>query len=224
MCRNGPRRMLVTAVMFDPTALGIGVFCVLLTSVAIYLWHDPHPGLQHLPQASALVRTGLWLRCQELGGAEVTTIHALHRELGPVIRLSRNAISVTTDSPELRTIHTKTGYASKSAQYEDLLITFHQPIFGLRDAREHAARRAGFGRSYVRTMDYLIGAESTLVKQLAIMDGRNVNVMDVFWAPVVQANQTLLFGSRFQMCPHIRRSAASVEARLLVILQLRGSA
>lgn len=179
----------------DPMSNLLWAIVVAFASILAYLLYDPYPELRRIPSASPFARTSLWLRLQELQGKEVATIHGLHSRLGPLIRVSPNAISVATDSAQLRNIHTRTALAKKSAQYEDMLITFHRPIFALSDAREHGARRAGFGKAYSPAAQQLGTDESLLTKLLEAMDGQLVDVVDIFWGPVLQSNQRLLFGS-----------------------------
>lgn len=181
--------------MFASMSVLVGGAALVLTILAVYLNYDPFPELRHLPYASPLVKTGLWLHFQELRGREVTVIHELHLKLGPVLRLSRNAVSIAEDSAELRSIHTRTGLAKKSAAYEDLLITFHRPIFGLRNVQEHAKRRAGFGKAYTQSLNKFEIKVDSLAQTLTLVDGRVVDVIDIFWSPLVECNQKFIFGA-----------------------------
>lgn len=181
----------------------------ILVSVSIIFWffgYDPRPELDDIPQASTFVRTGLWLNLQELRGKETAAIHSLHEELGPMVRLSRNAVSIATDSPQLRSIHNRVGLAQKSSQYEDLPITHHRPLFGLRDAQEHAARRAGFGNTYTSGLNGFKIDRRLLVAQLEIMDGQIVDTIDIFWDSLIECTQQFLFG-----CAQDRPPLASYE-------------
>ncbi|TKX24995.1 sterigmatocystin biosynthesis monooxygenase-like protein 2 [Elsinoe australis] len=98
--------------------------------------------------------SNLPLKKAVISGRRIFYIDDLHKQYGPIIRLSPTEVAIGGDVDAFKTIHGVQSKFKKDIWYEKLTNFPRLSVFSMRDLREHGARRRlfarGFSKSYLR--------------------------------------------------------------------------
>ncbi|KAF2103928.1 cytochrome P450 [Rhizodiscina lignyota] len=119
----------------------ITVFTTALTtyflSIAVYRVYF-HP-LSHIPGPLFAKITSLWLCRHTYRGTEASTLLALHRKYGPVLRIAPNEVDIS-DGAALNTIYVANGGFRKAQCYKNFDIDGHATVFSALDPNHRLPR------------------------------------------------------------------------------------
>lgn len=120
------------------------LFVILLAPIAALILRSTyrivfHP-LSHIPGPLLPKVTSLWLHYHAYIGDEASTIHCLHLQYGPYVRVSPNEVDIS-DADAIPAIYVKQSGFPKADCYANFDIDGHKTIFSTTD-HEHRAIRA----------------------------------------------------------------------------------
>ncbi|KAJ5717382.1 hypothetical protein N7488_003028 [Penicillium malachiteum] len=161
--------------------------------------------LGHIPGPFLSRFTRLPLQLATSRGAQLYYIHRLHREYGPIVRISPNEVSVSSMA-DVKVIH-RVGSGFLKTEWYEAFTRGVIGVFNMRDPKEHAQRRKLFARPFSKSA--LRSSWEPVVKEkarLAISQIRNElaqnGICDILkWATFLATDISshLMFGDSFDM-------------------------
>lgn len=187
---------------------------VALLSTAVYRLYL-HP-LSHIPGPFLARLTSLWLYRVSYTGTEASTIDALHKKYGPVVRIAPNDVDIS-DGAALQTIYVKNGGYLKNPCYQNFDIDGFPTIFSALEPAHRAVRSkavvAMFApRAIQEGKDVIYGCVERMVsrieKEKREANGKPVNVLIIFRSLAMDAVTAYLFGKSYNGIEEQKLSAS----------------
>ncbi|KAL2848030.1 cytochrome P450 [Aspergillus pseudodeflectus] len=185
------------------SAISVGILFPLFQYVIRPLLLSPLAKIPNAHFTSSL--SSRWIQSIRQAGNEVLTIHALHRQHGPVVRLAPNELSVNS-LHGLRIIYT--GAFEKHPLYRELFLNFHTDnLVGMVHNGPHARQKRMLSRVYSKS--YLQESPDVAILSAVVLsqrlfpilqrlatDGETVNVLPLFQAVGMDFTSSYLFGTQ----------------------------
>ncbi|KZM22982.1 uncharacterized protein EKO05_0011200 [Ascochyta rabiei] len=180
------------------TATSIVLLILARTVHRIYF----HP-LSHIPGPFFSSVSSLWLHYHAYIGDEASSIHRLHLQYGPYVRVAPNEVDIS-DADAVQPIYVAKGGFSKAPCYANFDIDGHKTIFST-TSHDYRAPRAKavvqlFSTKCLReNRDAISGCVDRMVKRLGeeAVSQKPVNVLNLTRALAVDAVSTHLFRENY---------------------------
>lgn len=117
-----------------PAVLLIG-----LLSIYLYPYLITHRALRHIPAPFPAAFTDLWLLLVARRGDRYATVDALHKNLGPLVRIQPNHVSINDDAAIPLIYGHGNGFLKSS--FYDAFVSIRRGLFNTRDRAEHTRKR-----------------------------------------------------------------------------------
>ncbi|KAF2090847.1 cytochrome P450 4A10 [Saccharata proteae CBS 121410] len=185
--------------LHSPWALPIAILAALLALSTYRLYLHP---LAHIPGPILARLTSLYLYHHAYHGTEATTIDALHRLHGPIVRIAPNEVSIS-DGAALAPIYSEKGGFLKAPCYRNFDIEGHQSIFSAVDPKQRGPRaKAVMGMFATRRIreeggeGVIRGCAGRMVERMERERGRagRTDVLDLARCLALDAVSGYLFG------------------------------
>lgn len=161
-----------------------------------------HP-LSHIPGPVLPKITSLWLHYHAYIGNEASTIHRLHAQYGPCVRVAPNEVDIG-DADAIHPIYVARGGFLKAPCYANFDIDGHKSIFSTTSPEYRAPRAKAVvpmfsTKSLRENQDAISGCVDRMVKRLGeeTRTKRPVNVLNLTRALAVDAVSTHLFQENY---------------------------
>ncbi|KAF1945070.1 cytochrome P450 4A10 [Clathrospora elynae] len=161
-----------------------------------------HP-LSHIPGPTLPKLTSLWLYYHAYVGDEASTIHKLHKQHGPNVRVSPNEVDIS-DADAIPAIYVSKGGFPKAACYANFDMDGHKTIFSTTDAEYRSPRAKAvvplFSTKALRENEAAIwGCVDSMVERLKeeAETKRAVNVLNLTRSLAVDTVSTHLFRENY---------------------------
>ncbi|EFQ93141.1 hypothetical protein CFE70_005086 [Pyrenophora teres f. teres 0-1] len=161
-----------------------------------------HP-LSHIPGPLLPKITSLWLHWHAYIGNEASTIHELHQQYGPFVRVSPQEVDIS-DADAIQSIYVSKGGFPKAVCYANFDIDGHKTIFSTTDAEYRSPRAKAvvplFSTKSLRENEAAIwGCVDRMVDRLQqeALTRRPVNVLNLTRSLAVDAVSTHLFRENY---------------------------
>ncbi|KAK5652132.1 hypothetical protein OQA88_10774 [Cercophora sp. LCS_1] len=119
---------------YAPAALAITLIIIYL-----YPYLITHRALRHIPAPFPAQFTDLWLLLVARRGDRYKTVDALHKSLGPIVRIQPNHISIADDAAIPLIYGHGNGFLKSS--FYDAFVSIRRGLFNTRDRAEHTRKR-----------------------------------------------------------------------------------
>ncbi|KAH6612083.1 cytochrome P450 4A10 [Boeremia exigua] len=180
------------------TAAFLGILLLVRTIYRIYL----HP-LSHIPGPILPKSTSLWLHYHAYIGDEASTIHRLHAQYGPYVRVTPNEVDIS-DADAIHPIYVSKGGFMKAPCYANFDIDGHKSIFSTTSPEYRAPRAKAVvpmfsTKSLRENQDAIAGCVNSMIKRLGeeARTAQPVNVLNLTRALAVDAVSTHLFRENY---------------------------
>lgn len=180
------------------TAASIVLLLVAHTIYRIYL----HP-LAHIPGPLLPKTTSLWLYYRAYVGDEASTIHRLHAQYGPYVRVAPNEVDIA-DADAVQPIYVAKGGFMKAPCYANFDIDGHKSIFSTTNPEYRAPRAKAVvpmfsTKSLRENRDAIAACVNHMVVRLGeeALTKKPVNVLNLTRALAVDAVSTHLFQENY---------------------------
>lgn len=191
----------VASVLEHPFVATTTVIVLLIAYRVIYrLRHHP---LAHIPGPVLPKVTSLWLYYHAYVGDEARTIHRLHAQYGPYVRVAPNEIDIS-DADAVHPIYVSKGGFMKAPCYANFDIDGHKSIFSTTSPEYRAPRAKAvvpmFSTKCLReNQDAIAGCVDRMVERLAeeSRTRKPVNILNLTRALAVDAVSTHLFRENY---------------------------
>ncbi|KAJ8060725.1 hypothetical protein OCU04_011029 [Sclerotinia nivalis] len=177
---------------------------VLITTITLFLLLRStyrctlHP-ISHIPGPLLPKLTSLWLHYHAYIGDEASTIHKLHAQYGPIIRVSPSEIDIA-DADAIAPIYITKGGFPKAPCYANFDVDGHKTIFSTTDAEFRAPRAKAvmplFSTKSIRDNETaLYGCVENMVRRMKeeAQGGKPVNCLNLARSLALDAISTHLF-------------------------------
>jgi cytochrome P450 len=161
-----------------------------------------HP-LSHIPGPFLPKITTLWLHYHAYIGDEATTVHQLHAQYGPYVRVAPNEVDIA-DADAVQPIYVTRGGFLKAPCYANFDIDGHKSIFSTTSPEYRAPRAKAVvpmfsTKSLRENRDAIAGCVDRMVKRLGdeAATRQPVNVLNLTRALAVDAVSTHLFQENY---------------------------
>ncbi|KAE9370793.1 cytochrome P450 [Stipitochalara longipes BDJ] len=161
-----------------------------------------HP-ISHIPGPLVPKLTSLWLYYHAYIGDEASTIHKLHEQYGPYVRVSPNEVDIS-DAEAIAPIHITKGGFTKAPCYANFDIDGHKTIFSTTDMDYRKPRASAvvgmFSTKSIRENEKAIyGCVDRMVSRMQkeAKIGRPVNILNLARSLAVDAVSTHLFQENY---------------------------
>jgi cytochrome P450 len=195
------QNLFISPIAAHPELTFILTLVVLLFIRSIYRIYF-HP-LSHIAGPIPPKVTSLWLHYHVYIGDEASTIHILHQEYGPFVRVSPNEVDIG-DADAIPAIYVSKGGFPKAACYANFDIDGHKTIFSTTDAEYRSPRAKAvvpmFSTKALRENEAAIwGCVDRMVERLQeeATTKRSVNVLNLTRSLAVDAVSTHLFRENY---------------------------
>ena len=183
------------------------LFFLLILVRTIHRLSPSHP-LSRIPGPRLPRTTSLWLIYQSYSGHEATAIHRLHREYGPTVLISPNAVDIS-DGEALYPIYVEKGGFRKPTFYNNFSVDGFKTIFSEDDPHSRAPRarsvlpafsmasmreRRHFVTKYARELADIIGIASEAGKGRRAGEHKEVDVLGLARSFAADSISEYLFG------------------------------
>lgn len=182
------------------TTIVISVVLLVLARTIYRIYFHP---LSHIPGPVLSRTTSLWLYYHAYIGDEASTIHHLHAQYGPYVRVAPNEVDIS-DADAVQPIYVAKGGFLKAPCYANFDIDGHKSIFST-TSPEYRAPRAKAVASMFSTkslrdnQEAIAGCVDRMVERL-IEEARTekpVNILNLTRALAVDAVSTHLFRENY---------------------------
>ncbi|KAL0943154.1 benzoate 4-monooxygenase [Colletotrichum truncatum] len=130
--------MAVVELLISPWAPALLV--VGLVAYYIYPFFVTNGKLRGIPAPFPAQFTNLWLLAVVRRGDRYLTVDKIHKELGPVVRIQPNHVSIADDDA-IQTIYGHGNGFLKSRDFYDAFVSIRRGLFNTRDRHEHSRKR-----------------------------------------------------------------------------------
>lgn len=157
--------MLLESVLLTPSLIALAVLGLLLYAYVIHpALLSPLAGIPNAHWSAPF--SPLWITWTRYKSKEIQTVHEKHRQLGPVIRLGPDDISVNCVQGGISTIYA--GGFEKHAWYSNLFDNYGVPnMFSTCESRPHAARKRMlsnvYSKSFIQASQPMVGITTELI-------------------------------------------------------------
>jgi hypothetical protein len=185
--------------LLEPLNVLAAAVVAFLSTIVYRLYFHP---LAHIPGPFAARLTSLWLYRLSYTGIEASTINALHKKYGPVVRIAPNNVDIS-DGAALHPIYVKNGGFLKDHCYANFDIDEFPTIFSNRDPAHRAVRAKAVvpmfaPRAIQDGKDVICGCVKQMVtrleKEKIEADGKPINVLNLARSLALDAMSSYLFG------------------------------
>ncbi|KAF1926338.1 cytochrome P450 4A10 [Didymella exigua CBS 183.55] len=180
------------------TAASVTLLVLARTIYRIYF----HP-LSHIPGPILSKSTSLWLHYHTYIGDEASTIHRLHAQYGPYVRVAPNEVDIG-DADAVQPIYIARGGFMKAPCYANFDIDGHKSIFSTTSPEYRAPRAKAVvpmfsTKSLRENRDAITRCVDRMVKRLSeeAHTKKAVNVLNLTRALAVDAVSTHLFQENY---------------------------
>lgn len=177
------------------------LFVLLIATRTIYRIYF-HP-LSHIPGPLLSKATSLWLHYHAYIGDEASSIHRLHAQHGPYVRVAPNEVDIS-DADAIQPIYVARGGFAKAPCYANFDIDGHKTIFSTtnpdyRAPRAKAVVQMFSTKSLRENQDAISGCVDRMVKRMSeeARTKEPVNVLNLTRALAVDAVSTHLFRENY---------------------------
>ncbi|KAJ4986768.1 cytochrome p450 [Stagonosporopsis vannaccii] len=192
---------LLGALIEKPVVSLATAFILLILARTIYRVYF-HP-LAHIPGPVLPKTTSLWLYYHAYIGDEASTIHRLHAQYGPYVRVSPNEVDIG-DADAIQPIYVARGGFMKAPCYANFDIDGHKSIFSTTSPDYRAPRAKAVvpmfsTKSLRENQDAIAGCVNRMVERLGeeARTRKPVNVLNFTRALAVDAVSTHLFRENY---------------------------
>ncbi|KAI8931307.1 hypothetical protein NX059_011649 [Plenodomus lindquistii] len=161
-----------------------------------------HP-IAHVPGPLVPKLTSLWLHYHAYVGDEATSVHLLHQQYGPYVRVSPNEVDIS-DADAIAPIYVSRGGFPKAACYGNFDIDGHKTIFSTTSAHYRAPRAKAvvplFSTNALRENERaIVACVDRMVERLQeeAQTKKPVNVLNLTRSLAVDAVSTHLFRENY---------------------------
>jgi cytochrome P450 len=181
------------------TILAIPTILLLTRSIYRVIFHP----ISHIPGPLVPKLTSLWLYYHAYIGDEASTIHKLHEQYGPYVRVSPNEVDIS-DAEAIAPIYVTRGGFTKAPCYANFDIDGHKTIFSTTDMDYRKPRATAvvsmFSTKSIRENEAAIyGCVDRMVSRMQeeAKTGRPVNILNIARSLAVDAVSTHLFQENY---------------------------
>jgi hypothetical protein len=161
-----------------------------------------HP-ISHIPGPLLPKLTSFWLYYHAYIGDEASTIHKLHEQYGPYVRVSPNEVDIS-DADTIASIYITKGGFTKAPCYANFDIDGHKTIFSTTDMEYRSPRAKAivgmFSTKSIRENEAAIyGCVDRMVQRMReeARTGLPVNILNIARSLAVDAVSTHLFQENY---------------------------
>jgi cytochrome P450 len=181
----------------------LGAIAAAIVAYVVYTLYL-HP-LSHIPGPLVARLTSIYLYRLTYNGIEASTIEALHKQYGPVVRVAPNEVDIA-DGAALHTVYVKNGGFLKNPCYSNFDIDGFPTIFSDLSPSHRAGRSKAvvgmFAPQAIRDgKDVIYGCVDRMVQRLQKekeeAKGSPVNVLNVFRSLALDAVTGYLFSQTY---------------------------
>ncbi|KAJ4361588.1 hypothetical protein N0V95_001749 [Ascochyta clinopodiicola] len=177
--------------------------CIILLILARTLYRVYFHPLSQIPGPIFSSASSLWLHYHAYIGDEASSIHRLHLQYGPYVRVAPNEIDIS-DADAIQPIYVAKGGFPKAPCYANFDIDGHKTIFSTTSHDYRAVRAKAvvplFSTKCLReNKDAILGCVDRMVKRLGeeALTKKPVNVLNLTRALAVDAVSTHLFRENY---------------------------
>jgi cytochrome P450 len=190
------------ASLLDPLNV-VGALAAVIISYVVYTIYL-HP-LSHIPGPFIGRLTSLYLYRISYNGVEASTIDALHKQYGPVVRIAPNEVDIA-DGAALHSVYVKNGGFLKNPCYTNFDIDGFPTIFSGLDPAHRAVRSKAvvgmFAPQAIREgRDVIYGCVERMVRRIQkekeAAPGLPINVLNTFRSLALDAVTAYLFSQPY---------------------------
>ncbi|KAH8779164.1 cytochrome P450 4A10 [Hyaloscypha sp. PMI_1271] len=181
------------------TILAVSTTLLLARSIYRVIFHP----ISHVPGPLVPKLTSLWLYYHAYIGDEASTIHKLHEQYGPYVRVSPNEVDIS-DAEAITLIYVTRGGFTKAPCYANFDIDGHKTIFSTTDMDYRKPRATAvvsmFSTKSIRENEAAIyGCVDRMVSRMQeeAKTGRPVNILNIARSLAVDAVSTHLFQENY---------------------------
>ncbi|KAL1643020.1 hypothetical protein SLS61_009408 [Didymella pomorum] len=193
----------VTLDMFSERPLTFTVVSIVLLTFARTLYRIYFHPLSHIPGPILPKITSLWLHYHAYVGDEASTVHRLHAQYGPYLRVAPNEVDIA-DADAVQPIYVAKGGFMKAPCYANFDIDGHKSIFSTTNPEYRASRAKAVvpmfsTKSLRENRDAIAACVDHMVERLGeeARTMRPVNVLNLTRALAVDAVSTHLFQENY---------------------------
>lgn len=191
----------------DFAGISVGLIFLSLASLLIRKYIAGR-SLRKIPGPQIAQWTNLRLKFAVLSGNRIHYIHDLHKQYGPIVRISPDEIAVA-DMDATKAIHKINSGFLKSPWYQSLNKSEHPGIFVMSNVKDHAARRRllaqSFSKSNLLKWEELVHEKTDLTIAGISKDMSqhgHVDLLKWFTFMATDLIGQLSFGDSFRMLEH----------------------
>ncbi|QDS75143.1 hypothetical protein FKW77_007838 [Venturia effusa] len=201
------------ATLLEPLNVLVASIVALLSTVVYRLYFHP---LSHIPGPFIARITSLWLYRLSYVGTEASTIDALHKKYGPVVRIAPNDVDIS-DGAALNPIYVKSGGMLKDSCYQNFDIDDFPTIFSVIDPAHRAIRSKAVvpmfaPRAIHDAKPVIYGSVERMVtrleKEKREADGKPVDILNATRSLALDAVTAYLFGKSYNGLEEQKLSAS----------------